>query len=143
MPTKQHIKRIFGGDVDFAMLHKIYGQPQEFETRYSPATCIGCEEKRISGNPDPEHVSTSFIERHNWTMRTNNRRMTRLSNGFSRKLENHAASIALGYFSYNFIKIHLTLRVSPAMAAGVTDRLWDIKDLVAMWEEYEKSRAVA
>ena len=76
-------------------------------------------------------------------MRTNNRRMTRLSNGFSRKLENHAAAIALGYFAYNFIKIHSTLRVSPAMAAGVTNRLWEVKDLVAMWEKYEQTRKAA
>lgn len=76
-------------------------------------------------------------------MRTNNRRMTRLSNGFSRKIENHAAAVALNYFAYNFIKIHRTLRTSPAMAAGVTDRLWEVKDLVAMWEEYEKARKAA
>jgi hypothetical protein len=129
------------GEIDYAMLHKVYGMPQEYETRYSPATCIGCESKRVSGDPDPAHVSTSFVERQNWTVRTNMRRYTRLSNGFSRKLENHAAAVALNYFAYNFIKIHGTLRMSPAMAAKVTDRLWEVKDLVALWEEYENKAA--
>jgi IS1 family transposase len=134
----QAIEDVFGADVDYSILQKIYGFPQENETRYSPATCIGCEMKPMIGNPDPEHVSTSFIERQNWTVRTNMRRYTRLSNGFSRKLENHAAAVALNYFAYNFIKIHRTLRVTPAMAAKVTDRLWEVSDLVALWEEYER-----
>ena len=106
----------------FAELHKVYRSPMENETRYSPAKCIGCSTKDVSGNPDPKYVSTSFVERQNWTVRTTMQRYTRLSNGFSRKLENHAAATALNYFAYNFIKIHRTLRVSPAMAAGVTDR---------------------
>jgi hypothetical protein len=88
--------------------------------------------------PDHKHVSTSFVERQNWTLRTNVRRYTRLSNGFSRKLQNHAAAVALNYFAYNFIKIHRTLRMTPAMAAGVTDRLWDVQDLVALLESYER-----
>ncbi len=139
------IEDTFGGNCDYAMLHKIYGAPNENETRYSPAKCIGCEMKEINGRPDPKHVSTSFVERQNWTVRTNMRRYTRLSNGFSRKLENHAAATALNYFAYNFIKIHRTLRMSPAMAAGVADRLWDVADLVALWESYERraERAVA
>ena len=90
----------------------------------SPAVCIGCDMKVVTGDPDPKHVSTSYVERQNWTVRTTMRRYTRLSNGFSRKLQNHAAATALNYFAYNFIKIHPPLRVSPAMAAGVTDRLW-------------------
>jgi hypothetical protein len=85
--------------------------------------------------------STSFVERQNWTVRGTMRRYTRLSNGFSRKMENHAAATALNYFAYNFIKIHRTLRTSPAMAAGVTDRLWSVEDLVALWEAYEQRRA--
>src|SRR5260370_30169672 len=93
--------------------------------------------KKVRGNPDPKHIPTSFIERQNWQVRTNMRRYTRLSNGFSRKLTNHAAAVALNYFAYNFIKIHRTLRTSPAMAAGVTDGLWEVKDLVALWEEVE------
>jgi hypothetical protein len=97
--------------------------------------------KVVSGNPDPKDVSTSCVERQNWTLRTNSRRYTRLSNGFSRKLENHAAAVALTYFAYNFIKIHRTLRMTPAMAAGVTDRLLDVSDLVSIWEEYERKAA--
>jgi IS1 family transposase len=134
----QAIENAFGGDCDYAVLQKIYGFPQENETRYSPATCIGCEMKPVIGNPDPEHVSTSFVERQNWTVRTNMRRYTRLSNGFSRKLDNHAAAVALNYFAYNFIKIHRTLRMTPAMAAGVTTRLWEVSDLVALWESTER-----
>jgi IS1 family transposase len=132
------IEDAFGADVDFAQLHKVYRAPQENETRYSPACCIGCVTKDVIGRPDPKYISTSFVERQNWTVRTTMRRYTRLSNGFSRKLENHAAATALNYFAYNFIKIHRTLRTSPAMAAGVTNRLWDVADLVALWESYER-----
>jgi IS1 family transposase len=133
------IEGAFGMDVDYAQLQKIYGAPTDAEQRrYSPAKCIGADMKVVSGDPDYKHVSTSYVERQNWTVRTNTRRYTRLSNGFSRKLENHAAATALYYFSYNFIKIHRTLRVTPAMAAGVTDRLWSVKDLVALWESYER-----
>lgn len=96
--------------------------------------------KAVSGNPDYKHVSTSFVERQNWTVRTNMRRYTWLSNGFSRKLENHAAAVALNYFANNVIKIHRTLRMSPAMAAGITDRLWSVEDLLALWEAYERRR---
>lgn len=90
------------------------------------------------GDPDPAHISTSFAERHNWTVRTNMRRYTRLSNGFSRKIENHAAAVALNYFGYNFVRIHRTLRVTPAMAAGVTDHLFEVSDLVALLEAEER-----
>jgi IS1 family transposase len=135
------VEDAFGGQADFAQLHKIYRASGDPDTRYSPAKCIGCEMKEVSGRPDPKHVSTSFVERQNWTVRTMMRRYTRLSNGFSRKLENHAAATALNYFAYNFIKIHRTLRMSPAMAAGVSDRLWDVNDLVVLWEAYEQRRA--
>jgi len=135
------IEDAFGSEVDYAQLHKVYRAPMENETRYSPAKCIGCDMKAVSGNPDYKHVSTSFVERQNWSVRTSMRRYTRLSNGFSRKLENHAAATALNYFAYNFIKIHRTLRMSPAMAAGVTDRLWEVNDLVALREAYEQRRA--
>jgi len=94
--------------------------------------------KTVIGNPDPKHVSTSFVERQNWSLRTSIRRMTRLSNGFSRSARNHGAAIALNYFAYNFIKIHRTLRMSPAMAAGVETRLWSVEDLVALWESCER-----
>jgi IS1 family transposase len=138
-PYLEAIEEAFGSEVDYSQLQKIYGAPaDEGARRYSPARCIGCDMKVVSGNPDPKHVSTSYVERQNWTLRTNSRRYTRLSNGFSRKLENHAAAVALTYFAYNFIKIHRTLRMTPAMAAGVTDRLWDVADLVALWEEYER-----
>jgi IS1 family transposase len=133
----QAIEDEFGSDVDFAQLQKIFGASQESEKRYSPAVCIGCDMKVVSGDPDPKHVSTSYVERQNWSVRTNMRRYTRLSNGFSRKLQNHAAAVALNYFAYNFIKIHRTLRMTPAMAAGVTNRLWEVSDLVALWEFYE------
>ncbi len=119
------VESAFGSDVYYAMLVKLYGNDAEKEIRYSPAECIGCRSAAITGNPDPIHISTSFVERQNWSVRTAMRRYTRLSNGFSRKIENHAAAVALTYFAYNFIKIHRTLRVSPAMAAGATDRLWD------------------
>jgi len=135
------IEDAFGCEVDYAQLHKVYRAPMENETRYSPACCIGCSTKDVTGNPDPKHISTSFVERQNWSVRTSMRRYTRLSNGFSRKLQNHAAATALNYFAYNFIRIHRTLRTSPAMAAGVTDRLWSAKDLAALWEAYEQRRA--
>ena len=132
----------FGADCDFAILQKIYGTTTQPETRYSPPQCIGVHV--ITGDPDPAHISTSFVERQNWTVRTNMRRYTRfLSNGFSRKFENHAAAVALNYFAYNFIKIHRTLKVTPAMAAGVTTRLWEVEDLVTLWEAYERGEALA
>jgi hypothetical protein len=109
--------------------------------RYSPPECIGTQMAVISGNPNPKHISTSFVERQNWSVRTAMRRYTRLSNGFSRKIENHAAAVALNYFAYNFIKIHRTLRISPAMADGVSDHLWGVDDLVALWESEEAKRA--
>lgn len=131
------VESAFGSEIDYAMLVKIFGRDQEPDTRYSPPECIGCQLAVISGNPNPKHISTSMVERQNWSVRTAMRRYTRLSNGFSRKIENHTAAVALNYFAYNFIKIHRSLRVTPAMAAGVTDRLWDVSDLVSLWESYE------
>jgi IS1 family transposase len=131
----------FGGEVDYSILQKLYGSVPENEIRYSPSKCIGAVAQDVCGEPDPKHICTSYVERQNWTVRTKMRRYTRLSNGFSRKLRNHAASVALNYFAYNFIQIHKTLRTSPAQAAGVTDRLWDVKDLVALWESYERQKA--
>lgn len=137
------VERAFGSDVDYSILQKIYGKPLETETRYSPAQCIGCEVRHISGSPDPKHISTSYVERRNWTVRTEMRRHTRLTNGFSRKLRNHGAATALNYFAYNFIQNHRMLRCSPAMASGVTDHLWDVKDLVVLWESYEDAQIAA
>jgi IS1 family transposase len=140
---KMYVKAVdkaFGEDIDYAMLVKVYGKDPTEEKRYSPAVCIGCERHTMTGNPDPDHISTSYVERHNLSVRMTNRRFTRLTNAFSKKIENHAAAVALGYFAYNFITIHRTLRVTPAMAAGVTDRLWEIADLVAAWEAYERRK---
>ena len=100
--------------------------PESTKGRYSPAECIGTRKTQIEGNPDPTHVSTSFVERQNLTMRMHMRRFTRLTNGFSKKVENHAHAVALHFMYYNFVRIHKTLRVTPAMAAGVTDQLWEI-----------------
>ena len=132
------VEDAFGQSVDFSQLVKLYGPTPESETRYSPGECIGCLRKRVIGNPDPWHVSTRYIERQNLTARMTMRRYTRLTNAFSRKIENHSAAVALNYFAYNFIKIHGTLRTSPAMAAGVTNRLWEVSDLVALWEAEER-----
>lgn len=134
------IENAFGSDVDYAMLIKIYGSPLDADNRYSPPECIGIESRIISGDPDGDHISTSYVERQNLTMRMHMRRFTRLTNAFSKKLENHAAAIALHYMHYNFCKIHQTLRVTPAMAAGVTDRVWDAEDVVRILEAKEWSR---
>jgi len=138
---KMYIKAVdkaFGGDIDYAMLVKIYGIAEGAEKRYSPAVCLGCESHTVTGSPDPKHINTSYIERHNLSVRMTARRFTRLTNAFSKKIENHIASVALTYFAYNFIKIHRTLRTTPAMAAGVADRLWEVSDLVAAWEAEER-----
>lgn len=127
------VEEAFGADIDYAMIVKIYGHSQdENQTRYSPAECIGCEKEFISGNPDPSLVSTSYIERQNLTMRMGIRRFTRLTNGFSKKVENHMHAVALHYMHYNFVRIHKTLRCTPAMEAGVTKRLWEIEDIVKL-----------
>ncbi len=125
------VEGTFGSEVDYAMLIKIYGSTQE-ETRYSPAECIDCVVKPISGKPDFDRISTSHVERQNLTMRMGMRRFTRLTNTFSKKVENHAYMIALYYMHYNFVRRHQTLRVSPAMEAGVTGRLWTIADIVSL-----------
>jgi IS1 family transposase len=122
----------FGGDVDFAMLQKIYAAAPGGETRYSPADCIGCEKRAVSGNPDPKRVSTSYVERANLSMRMGLRRYTRLTNAHSKKLENHCAALAIYFMHYNFARIHSTIRCSPAMAAGVTPHLWSIAEIVAL-----------
>lgn len=123
------VEGAFGADVDYAMLNKIYASTQE-ETRYSPAICIGCQAKRITGNPDPKHVSTSFVERLNLSIRMGTRRFTRLSNAFSKKVENHAASVAIYFMHYNYCRVHQTLRVTPAMEAGLTDHIWTAAEML-------------
>ena len=129
----------FGSEVDFAQLIKIYGETVEGQKRYSPAECIGAKKSKVIGNPDLCCVSTSFVERQNLTMRMSIRRFTRLTNAFSKKIENHAHSVALHYMHYNFVRIHKTLRVTPAMAAGVADHLWTISDIVDLVEKTEAS----
>lgn len=133
-PYLEAVEAAFGSEIDYAMLVKIYGKPQD-EIRYSPADCIGCEKKWVAGRPDPKHISTSYIERQNLTMRMSMRRFTRLTNGFSKKVENHMAAIALHYMYYNFVRIHRSLRVTPAMAANVTNKLWEISDIIALLPE--------
>lgn len=131
----------FGGDIDYAMLNKIYGSDQSGEKRYSPPVCLGCEAKTISGDPDAKHVSTSYIERQNLTMRMNIRRFTRLTNAFSKKLENHGHSVALFYMHYNFVRVHQTLRMTPAMEAGIASRVWSIADIVGLMNASEENVA--
>jgi hypothetical protein len=116
------------------MLQKVYGADPQAEKRYSPAICLGCKVDTISGDPDPSHIGTSHIERQNLTMRMNIRRFTRLTNAFSKKLENHMHSVALFYMHYNFVRVHQTLRVTPAMEAGLTDHVWTIADIVTLME---------
>jgi IS1 family transposase len=133
----QAVEDAFGGDVDYAQIVKIYGQTPEGQRRYSPPECVGCERIGIEGKPDPKHISTSFVERQNLTMRMSMRRFTRLTNAFSKKVENHAHAVALHFMYYNFCRIHKTLRVTPAMVAGVTDRLWTVEDIVKLISERE------
>ena len=134
------VEGAFGQDVDYAMLVKLYGEIVEGQKRYSPAECVGIKKTKISGNPDLCCASTSFIERQNLTMRMSIRRFTRLTNAFSKKIENHAHSVALHYMHYNFCRIHKTLRTSPAMAAGVSVKLWSISDVVDMVEVFESEQ---
>ncbi len=119
-------------DCDYDMLQKIYGSPSiEEQHRYSPSCCI-CGIKVVSGNPDPKHVSTSYVERHNLTMRMSMRRFTRLTNAFSKKIENHAAMVAIHAVHYNFASIHKTLRITPSMAAGLSDHVWSLEEIVLL-----------
>ena len=130
------VEDAFGGEVDYAMLQKIYGGgPTDEEHRYSPATCIGSEKRCIQGAPNPYHVSTSYVERQNLTMRMSMRRFTRLTNAFSKKVENLIASVALHYMWYNFCRPHMSLGgKTPAMAAGVETRRWTVQDVISLLE---------
>ncbi|MER9856902.1 MULTISPECIES: IS1 family transposase [unclassified Mesorhizobium] len=132
------VEGAFGGDIDYAMLIKLYGaSPDSAKGRCSPAECTGIKKNRIEGSPDLAHLSISFAERQNLTMRMHMRRFTRLTNGFSKKVEAHANAVALHFMYYNFVRIHASLRVTPAMAAGVTDKLWEIADIVTLLEAKE------
>jgi hypothetical protein len=133
------VEGAFGSDIDYAMLVKIYGPAPEGQRRYSPAECIGAVKHRVEGNPDPAHISTSYAERQNLNIRMGNRRMTRLTNAFSKKAENHAHMMAIYFMHYNFVRIHQTLKITPAMAAGVTPKLWEMSDMVKVLEDWEAS----
>jgi hypothetical protein len=134
-PYLRAVEESFGADIDYAMLIKHYGEPADALGGYSPGECIGIEQRRVEGRPDPAHVSTSYAERANLTLRMGSRRFARLTNAFSKKVENHAHSVAIHTMHYNFVRIHQTLRCSPAMAAGVTAKLWELTDMVTVLEE--------
>ncbi|MBZ0221048.1 MAG: IS1 family transposase [Candidatus Methylomirabilis sp.] len=124
------VEAAFGSEIDYSQLVKLYGNEREREAKYSPAVCTGAVKERVQGNPDPNHVSTSYVERQNLTMRMSMRRFTRLTNAFSKKIENLEYAVALHFMYYNFCRIHQSLRVTPAMAAGVTGKLWEIEDIL-------------
>lgn len=127
------VEHSFGADVDYAMLEKIYAAPpQEGQQRYSPAECCGTRKIKVNGDPDIAHVSTSFVERQNLTMRMSMRRMTRLTNAFSKKVENQAHAVALHFMHYNFCRVHQTLRVTPAMEAGIADHVWTVEEMLTL-----------
>jgi IS1 family transposase len=136
-PYLEAVKGAFGNRIDYAQLIKIYGDAPTTRGsgRYSPPRCTGIRTRRVTGLPDPDHVSTSYSERQNLTMRMSMRRFTRLTNAFSKKLDNHIAALALYFVHYNFCRIHKSLRVTPAMAAGITDRLWSLEDVIAKIDE--------
>ena len=138
------VESAFGADVDYAQLVKVYGAaPESAKGRYSPPGFVAAHKTPVTGSPDPKHVSTSFAERSNLTMRMHMRRFTRLTNAFSKKVEYHAYAVALHMMFYNFVRMHKTLRCSPAMAAGVTTKLWDMSDVVALIEEAEDRKPEA
>lgn len=133
------VQDAFGWQIDYAMLVKLYGEPRDKEARYSPCECIGTRTVRISGRPEAAHISTSHVERQNLTMRMGMRRFTRLTNGFSKKLANHRAAVAIHFMHYNFCRIHKTLRVTPAMEAGLSNLVWELSELVALLEAKERA----
>lgn len=146
-PYLQAVEDAFGGEIDYAMLIKQYGNEGGREApaniKYSPADCTGIKVERISGRPDRKHISTSGVERQNLTIRMSNRRFTRLTNGFSKKAENHAHALAIYFMNYNFCRVHQSLRMSPAMAAGVSKVLWEVEDVVALLDKVEQEREAA
>ena len=138
-PYLNAVRRTFGDGIDYAQLVKVYGSDKyrDRTTRYSPAVCIGAERHKVIGNPDPSHISTSNVERQNLTMRMSMRRFTRLTNAFSKKVENLAAAVSLHFCHYNFCRVHQSLGVTPAMAAGIADHPWNIDELIGLLEAAE------
>jgi IS1 family transposase len=137
------VENAFGSEIDYAMLVKIYGASGDNpESRYSPATCIGCRTGVLAGNPDPKHISTSYVERQNLSMRMGMRRFTRLTNGHSKKIENHGHQVALYFFHYNFCRVHSSLRVTPAMEAGLTDHVWTLEELCALLPQRKPNETI-
>ncbi len=135
------VETAFGADIDYLMLIKLYDAERAGGARYSPAKCIGTVKECRTGNPDPKHVSTSYVERQNLTMRMNMRRFTQLTNAFSRKVENLEAAVSLHFMWYNFGRIHQTLRVTPAMAAGVGNHVWTMDEVIGLLEAQERKVA--
>ena len=131
-PYLMAVEEAFGADIDFAQLIKLYGEAPEGEKRYSPAVCTGIRRIAVTGSPDPTYISTSFVERQNLSMRMGIRRFTRLTNAFSKKVENHEAAVALWFMYYNFARVHQTLRVTPAMEAGLASHVWTLAEIVAL-----------
>jgi len=132
---KAYLKAVsgaFGKDIDYAMLVKMYGNPVDDQKRYSPADCTGCKKTPISGSPDDKNINTSYVERQNLTMRMSMRRFTRLTNAFSKKIENHDHAISLHFMYYNFGRIHKTLKVTPAMEAGISDHVWSLEEIASL-----------
>jgi IS1 family transposase len=141
-PYLSAVRGAFGGEIDYAQLVKVYGSTSDSkkpERRYSPAVCLEAIPHRVSGDPDPDHISTSHVERLNLTMRMSVRRYTRLTNAFSKKLENHTAAVALHFMHYNFCRVHQTLKTTPAVAAGVTDHVWTIDEIIALLDAAERA----
>ena len=137
------VESAFNLNIDYAMLQKIYGADPDAARRYSPASIRGCSTDIVNGEPNPRHISTSYVERQNLTMRMSMRRFTRLSNGFSKKIQNHAHAVALHFMHYNFARIHRTLRVTPAMEAGVSDHVWSLEEIVGLLEQSETGTKAA
>lgn len=136
------VRAAFGDDIDYAQLIKTYGtdaDPRKPERRYSPSVCLSADPMPVTGSPDPAHISTSHVERANLTMRMSMRRYTRLTNGFSKKVENHAAAISLHFMHYNFCRVHKTLGTTPAVAAGVTDHVWKLSELIGLLADAENA----